>query len=86
MKKIILAQHDNYNFMYAFNLAEQPFPTNGDYCIVDTKTGLKLVKVIMSGYVNEEDEYCVTCGKGRITADVVKIIPKEELKIKGKEE
>ena len=85
MKKIILAQHDNYNFLYAFNLGEQPFPANGDYCIVDTKTGLKLVKVITSGYVDEKDEYCVTCGKGRITADVVKIIPKEELKIKGEE-
>ena len=86
MKKIILAQHNEYNFLYAFNLGEQPFPTNGDYCIVDTKTGLKLVKVIMSGYVDEKDEYCVTSGKGRITADVVKIIPKKELKIKGEEE
>ena len=43
MKKIILAQHNDYNSLYAFNLGEQPFPTNGDYCIVDTRSGLKQV-------------------------------------------
>lgn len=37
-------------------------------------------------YIDESDEFAITSGKGRITADVVKIIPKEELKIKGEEE
>lgn len=79
MKKIILAQHDEYNFPYAFDIVDIPVPSNGDYCIVDTRSGLKLVKVVMSGYINDEDEYCITCGKGRITGKVLKIIQKSEL-------
>ena len=44
-------------------------------------------KIILAQHrvIDEEDEYCVTYGNGRITADVVKIIPKEEMKIKGAE-
>lgn len=86
MKKIILARHEEYNNPYAFNLGNMPFPSNGDYCIVNTRAGFRLIKVIMSGYIDESDEFAITSGKGRITADVVKIIPKEELKIKGEEE
>lgn len=79
MKKIILAQHENYNNPYAFNLGNVPFPSNGDYCIVNTREGFRLVKVIMSGYIDESDEFVITRGQGKITADVIKVISKKEM-------
>lgn len=80
MKKIILAQHEEYNNPYAFNLGNVPFPSNGDYCIVNTRAGFRLVKVIMSGYIDESDEFVITRGQGKITADVIKVISKKEMK------
>ena len=80
MKKIILAQHDEYNSPYAFNLGNMPFPANGDYCIVNTRAGFRLVKVIMSGYIDESDEFVITRGQGKITADVIKVISKKDMR------